>query len=128
MPDRPRKEPRIWTNAAEQQWQILAEEVFAQMKEWRAQHPTATFREIEAALDARLAKLGARLLQDAALASAAATLAPDREPPPCPGCGHALQADGTRVRRLTTSHQQPIALTRADARCPACGAGLFPPR
>ena len=44
------------------------------MKEWRLQHPKATLRQIEQALDDRLAKLRARMLQEAALASAAADI------------------------------------------------------
>ena len=56
------------------QWDELAAEVLSGMKEWRLQHPKATLREIEAALDERLGKMRARMLQDAALASAAADL------------------------------------------------------
>ena len=44
------------------------------MKEWRLQHPKATLRQIEGALDERLGKMRARMLQDAALASAAADI------------------------------------------------------
>ena len=112
----------------EQAWQRLAEEAFTGVAEWRAQHPTATFAEIEAAVDERLADLRARMRQDAAPASAAATLAPDRPRPPCPDCGAPLVAAGHRPRRPTTNHERTIGLTRAYARCPACGAGLSPPR
>ena len=35
-------------------WNQLAQEVMSGMKEWRLQHPKATLREIEAALDERL--------------------------------------------------------------------------
>jgi len=52
-------------------WRQLSEEVISGMKEWRVQHPRATFQEIEAALDERLARLRARMLQDAALLSRA---------------------------------------------------------
>jgi hypothetical protein len=52
----------------DQQWQKLSEEVLVGMKEWREQHPKATFAEIEAALDERLGRLRARMLQDTALA------------------------------------------------------------
>jgi len=45
-------------------WHELAGEVMTGMKEWRLQHPKATFREIEAALDERLARLRARMLED----------------------------------------------------------------
>jgi phage host-nuclease inhibitor protein Gam len=48
-------------------WHELAEDVMTGMKEWRMQHPKATFREIEAALDERLARLRARMLEDAML-------------------------------------------------------------
>ena len=40
--------------------------------EWRQQHPKATFREIEAEVDKRLAVLRARMLSDAAISSAQA--------------------------------------------------------
>ena len=43
-------------------WQAVSEEVLTGMKDWRVQHPKATFREIEAALDERLARLRARML------------------------------------------------------------------
>ena len=56
------------------QWHELAEEVLSGMKEWRLQPPKAKLREIEAALDERLGKMCARMLQDAALASAAADI------------------------------------------------------
>jgi predicted RNA-binding Zn-ribbon protein involved in translation (DUF1610 family) len=110
-------------------WGELAEEVTSGMKEWRLQHPKATFREIEQALDERLAKMRARMLQDAALASAAADIvgAPEAERPVCPECGAQLEGRGTAVRELTTQHNQTVALRRSYGVCPQCGAGLFPP-
>jgi RNase P subunit RPR2 len=111
------------------QWRTLAEEALTGMAEWRLQHPTATFREIESAVDERLARLRARMLQDAALASAARDLrdVPAAARPACPTCHQALQARGRKTRRLTTNDAQPIELSRTYAACPACGAGLFPP-
>ncbi len=111
-------------------WDELAEEVMTGMKEWRLQHPRATFREIEQALDERLAKMRARMLQDAALASAAANLeaAQEDERPVCPECGAPLGARGTAVRELTTQHNQTVTLRRSYGVCPQCGAGFFPPR
>src|SRR5512143_2782941 len=64
----------MWTGETEARWQQLTEEVMTGMKEWRLAHPRATFKEIEAALDERLAKVRARMLQDVALASAAADI------------------------------------------------------
>jgi hypothetical protein len=113
----------------EAKWQALAAEAFLGMKEWRRRHPTATFVEIEQALDARLSALRARMLQDVALASAAAAVrdAPPAARPACPACGGRVAARGAATRRLTVAHDREVALTRDYAVCPACGAGLFPP-
>jgi hypothetical protein len=111
------------------QWDELAAEVMSGMKEWRLQHPKATFGEIERALDERLAKMRVRMLQDAALASAAADLhgALEAERPVCAECGARLEGRGTAVRRLTTQHNLTVDLTRSYGVCPQCGAGFFPP-
>lgn len=110
-------------------WHALSEEVMTGMRDWRAQHPKATFREIEAALDERLARWRARMLEDALLVSRAADWeATDREPPVCPQCGAVLQPRGREQRTLTTHYDQTLALERRYAVCPRCQAGLFPPR
>jgi len=111
------------------EWAAVAEAAFAEVTAWRQQHPRATLREIETTIDERLAKLRAQMLQDTALASAAADLASvaAEERPLCPACGQRLQPRGQQVRHLTTAHEQPVILTRSYATCPACGAGLFPP-
>jgi hypothetical protein len=110
--------------------QAVAEAALTGMAEWRLQHPKASFREIEAAVDERLARLRARMLQDAVPASAARDLrgVPAAERPVCPDCGRRLEARGRKARRLTTNHDQVIELSRSRAACPACGAGLSPPR
>jgi YgiT-type zinc finger domain-containing protein len=104
--------------------------VFVGIKEWRQQHPTATFAEIERALDERWAVARARLLEDLALASAAAALParPAVSRPTCPTCGGQLERRGTARRRVRVTHGQAVALERAYAVCTACGSGLFPPR
>ena len=113
----------------EARWHEEAEEVISGMKEWRLQHPKATFREIEQALDERLGKMRARLLQDAAMASAAADLATAEggERVRCAQCGAILVDRGQQERRLTTHHDQVVRLERSYGVCPACGAGFFPP-
>ena len=120
----------MWNQETEGQWQHEVDLVMTGMKEWRQQHPRASLREIEAALDERLAKMRARMLQDLALASAAAQVsaAPEAERPRCPTCGGPLEARGEEERTLTTNYNQPLRLRRSYATCPACGAGLFPPR
>jgi YgiT-type zinc finger domain-containing protein len=119
-----------WSVELEVRWRELTDEVIIGMKEWRLQHPKAALREIEAALDERLNKVRARMLEDAALASAAAdlTTAGEDERPLCATCGGRLEAHGQEKREVTTTGNQTIRLTRTYAVCPACGAGLFPPR
>ena len=109
----------------EDAWLAEAASRFAVIADWRQRHPRATWEELEATVEAELAALRARVLQDTALASDAVDLRAER--PPCPRCGTPLQAAGPRTRRLTTDHDQPIELARTYARCPACGGGLFPP-
>lgn len=119
-----------WSADLEARWRELTEEALTGMAEWRQQHPRATFREIEGALDERLAKVRARMLEDAALASAAADLASAvaAERPRCPRCGGPLEAHGQEKRELTTTYDHTITLRRSYAVCPSCGEGLFPPR
>jgi RNA polymerase-binding transcription factor DksA len=110
-------------------WDELAEEVLSGMKEWRLQHPKATLRQIEAALDERLGKMRARMLQDAALASAAADIKTTHasERPVCSACGSQLEERTVAARELVTQHNQVLKLERSYGVCPTCGAGLFPP-
>ena len=113
----------------DRRWRPLAEEVLTGMKEWRLQHPTATFAAIEAALDERLGQLRVRMLEDVALASTAAVWSQESGParPACPACGTALQSRGQAIRHLQTHAGQEVALQRSYGTCPACGTGLFPP-
>ncbi len=110
-------------------WDELAEEVLSGMKEWRLQHPKATLRRIEAALDERLGKMRVRMLQDAALASTAADIkaAHADERPVCGECGSQLVERTVAVRELITQHNQVLQLARSYGVCPTCGTGLFPP-
>ena len=113
----------------DQSWRELSEEVMSGMKEWRLQHPRATLTDIEAALDERLARMRARILEDAALASAAADWRSTAETavPTCSKCGQPLQARGSHPRQVQTHGGQTLTLLREYGVCPACGTGLFPP-
>ena len=109
-------------------WHELAEDVITGMKEWRVQHPKATFREIEIALDERLACLRARMLEDAALVSRAAEWeAESVERPMCPQCGTPLQPRGKEARELTTQSDQIIRLERRLWSVPQVSDGAFSP-
>ena len=114
----------------EQSWHRMTEEIMAGMREWRLQHPKATLREMEYELDTRWARVRARMLEDMALASAAADWAatPASQQPTCPDCGVPLQLRGADTRTLQTHGGEALTLERQYGSCPACGAGLFPPR
>ena len=111
-------------------WQQLTQDVTAAMGAWRLAHPTATLREIELEFDARLNCMRARLLEDLALTSSSADWAatPRLEHPRCPHCDHPLQDTGTQSRTLQTHGGHDLTLERRYGTCPACAAGLFPPR
>lgn len=107
----------------------MSEEALTGMKEWRLAHPKATLTEIEAALDERLEKVRARMLEDTAQVSAAADIARAKaeEAPHCPGCGGKLQDQGQDTRQVTTQGNRTITLRRSYGLCPRCGTRLFPP-
>ncbi len=111
-------------------WRELSEEVISGMREWRDGHPKATFREIETALDERLSRLRAQMLQDTALASSQADWReqPKAERPTCPECGSPLQSRGQHTRHLAVDGGQEITLERTYGTCPKCKGGVFPPR
>lgn len=110
-------------------WHALSEEVISGMKEWRIQHPKATFQEIERALDERLARMRARMLEDAALVSRAADFSADKdsERPVCPECGTPVEPRGQETRELVTQYDQALNLKRSYGVCPKCQLGIFPP-
>ena len=120
----------IDTEELERNWRQLSEEAISGMAEWRAQHPRATLREIEEALDQRLEQLRAQMLQDTALTSAAAdwTGQPKTQRPVCPQCGTPLVARGKQSRKMQTYGGREVELQRTYGVCPTCKGGLFPPR
>src|SRR6476661_105019 len=112
----------------EQSWHRMTEEIMAGMREWRLRHPKATLREMEDELDTRWTHVRARLLEDMALASAAANWAatPAGQHPTCPDCGTPLHLRGADTRTLQTHGGEALVLERQYGSCSACGAGLFP--
>ena len=113
-----------------QNWETLSHNVLTGMREWRLQHPKATLREIERALDEHFAALRARMLQDMALQSVASDWkeAASADRPICRACGTPLILRGKRARHLKTSGGQELTLQRSYGLCPTCKKGLFPPR
>lgn len=112
----------------DRRWNKLAQEVLSGMRDWRVQHATATFAEIEEELDTRMTRMRAGLLEDLAMASAAADVGGSsaQERPRCPTCGGALQERGKQERKLTTHGEQTVRLKRSYGYCPTCRVGFFP--
>ena len=119
----------MWNKQAEARWRQLSEEATAEIKKWREEHPRATFQEIEDAVDEHLARIRAQMVEDVALASAATDISKVEgdSRTVCPKCGYKLEARGQGTRHLTTKQNQSVSLRRTYAKCPAYGAGLFPP-
>ena len=118
------------TEELELRWRELSAEVARRMAQWRAQHPRATFQEIETEVDMELGALRARMLEDAAMVSQVADLRgkPAEQYPCCPTCGTRLQYCTQEKRTLQTQQGQAVTLERSYAVCPHCGQAFFPPR
>lgn len=106
----------------------FSSDILTGMHEWRLQHPTATLREIEQVLDERWYRVRARMLENLALQSSAATWNEAAERPSCPECGGPLIRRGRQPRQLKTHGGHDITLTRTYGYCPNCKKGHFPPR
>jgi YgiT-type zinc finger domain-containing protein len=105
-------------------------EIVTGLREWRAQHPRATFAEMERVVDERFNAARARVLEEMALASRAADVsgAAPADRVRCPSCGKALKPQGKKGRTVLVQGGNAVHLERDYALCPSCGAGLFPPR
>lgn len=99
------------------------------MTQWRKEHPKATFREIEAAVDERVNQLRAQLIEEVAQMGEieAWSQKPEAERPRCATCGTLLLRRGEQTRWLQTSGGEAIKLRRTYGTCPECGEGFFPP-
>lgn len=100
-----------------------------EMTRWRQEHPRATLREIEAAVDAQMNQLRAQLIQELAHMGEVEewSEAPSEERPRCERCGTVLVARGKQTRWLQTNGGEAIKLERCYGTCPECGQGIFPP-
>lgn len=103
------------------------DEVLKGLREWRKQHPKATFAEIERETMRRMAELQAKILEELSQTFPAEEREPEGEIPICPECGMKMQRRGQAERQLQGQGGQVIHLKRSLWVCPACGAGIFPP-
>ena len=110
----------------QKRWEEQGEDIFAAVAQWRAAHPKATLAEIEQAVDEQMNRLRARMIEQAAQASAAAE-SEASQGLVCEQCGQPLQARGRAKRRWQTHGGQEVEVERAYVSCPQCGGGFFPP-
>src|SRR5258708_16806029 len=112
----------------DRRWNKLAQEVLSGMRDWRVQHATATFAEIEEELDTWMARMRAGLLEDLAMGSRAALVggSQPKERPRCPTCGGELHERRKPVRNLTTHGEQKIPLTRSYWNAPRRSLAFVP--
>src|SRR5215472_12750950 len=82
------------------------------MSEWRQQHPTATLREIEEAMDERLNKLRAGMLEELVNMSPQAdwNAIPKEERPVCERCGKPLVSRGKQRRQFQSSGGEHVEI------------------
>jgi YgiT-type zinc finger domain-containing protein len=112
-------------NASE--WEKMSAEVMSGMREWVAQHPRATFAEIERETMRRMAQLQARMMEDIVRAREAEQVKESVEILRCPECGAEMRPRGKRKRRIQVQGGQEVTIQRSYWVCPKCGAGIFPP-
>jgi YgiT-type zinc finger domain-containing protein len=110
-----------------QKWDEKSADIMGGMTEWQAQHPKATFREIEAEVDKRLSELRVKMQSDVAMLSEEERWQAEGEGAVCPSCGAKLEKKGKKKRKLQTRGGQEVELERKYAVCPECGQGIFPP-
>jgi len=107
-------------------WNAQGEEIFTAVAQWRAAHPQATLAEIEHAVDEQMHRLRARMIEQAAQASAAAE-SEASQGLVCEHCGQPLQARGRAKRRWQTHGGQQVEVERTYVTCLQRGGGFFPP-
>jgi hypothetical protein len=110
----------------QKRWEEQGEDIFAAVAQWRAAHPKATLAEIEQAVDEQMNRLRARMIEQAAQASAAAE-SEASQGLVCEQCGQPRHSRGKARRKWQTQGGQQVEVERSYVTCPQCGGGFFPP-
>lgn len=105
------------------------QEIREQLRQWRREHPQATFDEIDAEVARQYARLHAEVVAELSTAGDSVIAGGgEGERVRCPECQMPMQRRGQRRRRLATRRGVEAELVRDYYACPTCGVGLFPPR
>jgi hypothetical protein len=110
-----------------EEWLQEAAQVLDQLDAFNTAQPHATWAQIEEAVDGALADWRRDLLAESVAGHALADFRGAAERPCCPHCGTALQANGQQRKGVLTQGDKVVEIERTYGRCPACGAGVFPP-
>jgi hypothetical protein len=115
----------------EAQGLLISEELMMMtgMKEWRQQHPRATLREMEEAIDERLAKVRAGMLEEAVKMSSQAdwSQAPKARRPRCEQCG-TLEVEPRQTESVAANQWRPAGPVGTHLwNLPAMRPGAFSP-
>lgn len=106
-------------------------DVHVRLRQWRRDHPQASFDEIEDAVQHEIVQLQAQLVAEVLAANTPAGETAGETAgeavPVCAACDTPLQRSGPRTRTVLSRLGQPVPLERAYWVCPTCGAGRFPP-
>ncbi|MDH3360533.1 MAG: hypothetical protein OEL55_06640 [Desulfobulbaceae bacterium] len=103
--------------------QELADELSRKMRQWQQANPKATLTDIEKAVEAELAQLRKRLVEEMVQEKGVGM----QTAPECGQCGGKMVKNGRRQRTLQSKEGEAIHLDRQQWRCLSCGATLFPP-
>lgn len=115
---------RLTSEQARTAFMESAGELWDELNSWYQQHPEATFKEMEL----HLRKLRRALMgQTIPLMVAQGDLGATPEAPSCEECGTSMEFKGYADKEVEGLEGEG-RLFRAYYVCPACGAGLFPPR
>jgi hypothetical protein len=112
---------------AEQEKERLVQsfaEMYEALRQWRADHPEASFDEIAAQVTARRRVLMGDVLKSLASQHGRGEVAVGLR---CEQCGQPLRYKGQAKRVVEHYLEGESQLERAYYYCPACEAGFFPP-
>ena len=105
------------------EFMAAAVEMYEELRQWRANHPEASFDEIAAQVTPRRRELMGRLLVQLAGQHGDGEVI---EGVSCPECGGAMSYKGTPSREVLHKEGE-TELVRAYYHCAQCKTGLFPP-
>jgi hypothetical protein len=120
---RRRSAARTTSSEAREEFLKRAEELWDRFQVWYAEHPDATFDEMEAELGRQRRALLGEVVE---LSLRQRDLGATPEAPGCEECGRAMVFKGY-PQKIVHGLEVDLEIRRAYYVCPTCGVGAFPP-